>query len=219
MAVVELLEVIEVDVRHGHVRTRRHARLDLSLENQVAREASERIRVARHLLPQKDRADAHLQLRHRKGLDHVVVRPGAETIEERAFVLLRGEHQDRKTGAVGGLPYGMDESEPVEDRHHEVGDDEIRLPRGDLREALGAVARHEHGGLLLEGLLEERAQCRVVLDHENAGWEVASGRARCRAGRGAFLRGAIGYSGHAASRGLPRRRRSRVRNQGAFAQR
>ena len=85
-----------------------------------------------------------------------------------------------------------EEREAVHDRHHDVGDDEVRHALLDRCERALAVLRHAHVEPLAEAVLEQAAERLVVLDDEDVGRRHGAsgagtwrGRRRRRRSRGA----------------------------------
>ena len=114
----------------------------------------------------QQRLDAPEHLLLVDGLDHIVVRPGAEAL---ALVGLRDagrDHKDRQ--AAPALTHGARERQPVHLRHRQIHDGEVDVPVLHQRECLRPVPGRE--GLvarLPQHLAHQAAGAGVVLGHEN----------------------------------------------------
>ena len=152
-----------------------------------------------HLGRFHQRADAHQQLARAERLHQVVVGAPAETFDARFFAGARREENHRNRAQLRIRAQLADEPEPVEVRHHHVGDDEIGSARARGLERGLAVGDDLHVVVLGEQPPRVLAQVGVVVRQQDA----------LRAMRPVGARRRLAF--RAASPALRRRRRRRAK--------
>jgi hypothetical protein len=95
----------------------------LGVEQQVTdAQLADRLGLAGGGTAPPDGADAHRQLARAEGFCHVIVRPGAEALDD-LLLLVESSQQDDRRGRI--LPDLLTDFQPREPRHLYVEDDEI----------------------------------------------------------------------------------------------
>src|SRR4051812_3965919 len=128
--------------------------------------------------PGEKALDAGQQLSRVERLDEVVVGAGTQAADLLLHLLLGGQHDDRHVARVAFLgPDLRGDLVAVELRQHDVEKDQIRRLRAPEPESLGTIRRHDHVvTLLLERVLQESLDVRVVVDDEDLGCHQSSTR-------------------------------------------
>ena len=80
----------------------------------------------------------------------------------------RGEENDGQVGIGRVGSQFSTNGEPAQAGHHDVADEHVRSPVFDGRQGIGAIGHgHDVVAVHIETELQEAAQCRVILGHEN----------------------------------------------------
>ena len=124
------------------------------------------------------RLDARDQLARGERLDEIVVRAGLQPLDARLFAGTRRQqdHRHRLRPLVGAQ--ALQQLEPVELRHHDVGDDHVGTVRLRRRQRGGAVAHRFDRPSVAEQARDVLAHVGVVVGHEDA--RRSRGRRRLR---------------------------------------
>ncbi|GAA3121809.1 hypothetical protein GCM10020254_81320 [Streptomyces goshikiensis] len=144
--------------------------------------------------PPQQRADPRDQLVQGERLDEVVVGARLQAVDALADGVERGQDEDGRTVAHRAqLPA---DAEAVEDGHHDVEDDRVRLPGRHLGEAREPVRRAPHlVPLDRESVLDGCPHLRLVVDDEDA----LPARTACTA---CTARGVLGTHGAKTAKGI-----------------
>ena len=148
-----------------------------------AQRVEDEVRDPQQLLGPRDagapeqRAEPGEQLVERERLGEVVVGAGIQARDAVGDLVAGRQHEDR--GAALARPQPPAHGEAVEDRHHDVEDDHVRLAQRDRLEGLRAVVhRLDVVALDAEGEDERLAHAAVVLGDEDPGARLVRCHAR-----------------------------------------
>ena len=122
--------------------------------------------------------DPGQQLRRVERLDQVVVGTGAEALDLLLDLALGGQHDDRDVGRLALLrpDLGRDLVAVQLGQHH-VEEDQVRPLGAPQPEAFGTIRRHDDVvALLLQGVLQQPLDIRVVIDDQDLGRHQSSER-------------------------------------------
>src|SRR3954447_21723814 len=168
VAVVERLEVVEVDVTDRERSLATGARRDLLVDAVIAGQTGQRRHGAHLGVAAQCRPHPRNQLEGVERFDDVVVGTGGESDHLVHRQALRRQHDDGQARGerIGAQPPGQ--LDPVDARHHHVDQREVRqLPADDFQGLLPVMCDDDVEALEPEIYLDEPGDVDVVVDDED----------------------------------------------------
>ncbi len=99
----------------------------------------------------------------RKRLNEVIVRSSLQSFESRLLTRACGEQDDRCAGKCGVIPYGPQQAEPIELRHHDIGQEQRWSKESRGLQCLSAIRNGMHFVAAIQQVSEVFAHVGVVV--------------------------------------------------------